>query len=94
MILLRLLSHLIYFLVLFSSQPVIGPESVGYELVTKSLVYGGSTSTTTDFAVAGGLCKIGDSSKVAHLDGSFVSSVVLAIRQLLEDSIDQVKVKV
>jgi hypothetical protein len=82
---------LIYF-TLFSWQPVIGPNSVGYELITKSLVYGGSTSTATDFAVAAGLCSIGDSSRVAHLDSSFVSSVVLTIRQLLEDSIDQVKV--
>ncbi|CAB3981430.1 Hydantoin utilization A [Paramuricea clavata] len=74
-------------------EPVVGPNSVGYELITKSLVYGGSTSTTTDFAVAAGLCSIGDSSRVAHLDSSLVSSVVLTIRQLLEDSIDQVKVK-
>ena len=56
-------------------------------------MYGGSTCTTTDFAVAAGLCNVGDSSKVSHLDNSFVSSVVLAIRQLLEDSIDQVKVE-
>ncbi|XP_028393299.1 uncharacterized protein LOC114517702 [Dendronephthya gigantea] len=74
-------------------KPKIGPESVGYELLTKSLVYGGTTCTTTDFAVAAGLCCIGDSSKVAHLDSSSVTAVVAAIRELLEDSIDQVKVK-
>ena len=56
-------------------------------------MYGGSTSTATDFAVAAGLCSIGDSSRVAHLDSSLVSSVVLTIRLLLEDSIDQVKVR-
>ena len=81
-----------YFIFLFHWQPVIGPKSVGYELTTKSLVYGGSIPTTTDYAVAAGLCSIGDTSRVAHLHSSFVSSVVLNIRKLLEECIDQVKV--
>ena len=81
------------YLIYYFSQPKIGPESVGYELMTKSLVCGGTTCTTTDFAAAAGLCCIGDSSRVAHLESSLVTAVVSAIRELLEDSIDQVKVR-
>ena len=66
---------------------------MGYELITRSLAYGGTTITTTDFAVAAGLCNIGDSNKVSHLDKSLVERVLMTIRQLLEDSIDQVKVE-
>ncbi len=32
----------------------VGPESVGFELTSKALVFGGDTLTTTDIAVAGG----------------------------------------
>src|SRR4030042_219530 len=45
-----------------SEEPLkIGPQSVGYELTTKGLVFGGSVLTATDLAVAGGLADIGDS---------------------------------
>lgn len=56
------------------------------------MVYGGSTCTTTDIAVAAELCSIGDFNRVKYMDAALVNSVVLTIRELLEDSIDQVKV--
>jgi N-methylhydantoinase A/oxoprolinase/acetone carboxylase beta subunit len=37
----------------------VGPRSVGYELHRRALVFGGSTATLTDAAVAGGRARIG-----------------------------------
>lgn len=34
---------------------VVGPESVGYELTTRALCFGGSVCTATDVAVAAGV---------------------------------------
>lgn len=42
------------------SAPItIGPQSVGYELTTQALVFGGRTLTATDVAVAAGLAIVG-----------------------------------
>ena len=43
----------------------IGPQSVGYELTSKSLIFGGYTLTATDIAVARGNLDIGDRTKVS-----------------------------
>jgi N-methylhydantoinase A/oxoprolinase/acetone carboxylase beta subunit len=40
----------------------VGPQSVGYRLTEEALVFGGSTLTATDVAVALGLVQIGDKS--------------------------------
>ena len=40
----------------------VGPQSVGYRLTEKALVFGGDTLTTTDIAVAAGVAEIGDAS--------------------------------
>jgi hypothetical protein len=45
----------------------IGPDSVGYELTSRALVFGGDTVTATDVAVAGGRAVIGDPARVAGL---------------------------
>ena len=52
----------------------VGPRSVGYELTEKSLVFGGSTLTTTDIIVAAGAADIGDRSRVAHLSAATVNA--------------------
>src|SRR5262245_57155008 len=50
----------------------IGPASVGYELTTHGLVFGGRELTATDIAVASGLAEIGDPGLVASLDRDLV----------------------
>lgn len=50
----------------------IGPDSVGYRLRERSLVFGGDTLTATDLAVAAGRADIGDRSLVAHLDRAMI----------------------
>jgi N-methylhydantoinase A/oxoprolinase/acetone carboxylase beta subunit len=69
----------------------IGPDSVGYELTTRGLVFGGDTLTTTDIAVAAGRAELGDPSLVKDLDRSFVSEALRAIDQAVELSIDRIK---
>jgi len=69
----------------------VGPQSVGYELTTKALVFGGETLTATDVAVAAGLASIGDPSRVAHLDPDLVDRARNAIRAMIERGIDRIK---
>ena len=69
----------------------IGPQSVGYELTTKGLIFGGSVLTTTDMAVAGGLVDIGDKEAVASLDKDFVETVLEAIQTKIDVAVDRMK---
>ena len=70
----------------------VGPESVGYEITQKALIFGGDTITATDLAVASGLAKLGDPSRVAHLDATFVQKGMEAIKLLVEDHLDAIKI--
>ncbi|MEU7481808.1 hydantoinase/oxoprolinase family protein [Lentzea sp. NPDC042327] len=55
---------------------LVGPDSVGFRLAQKALVFGGDTLTATDVAVAAGRADIGDASLVRHLDRSLVTAVL------------------
>ena len=66
----------------------VGPESVGYQLTSRALVFGGDTLTATDIAVAAGRADIGDPSAVTHLDPSTVRS---ALRRIADDMADVVE---
>lgn len=75
-----------------SQDPLkIGPQSVGYELTTKGLVFGGDVLTTTDLAVAGGLVDIGDASAVKSLDATFVREALDEIQSTVETAVDRMK---
>ncbi|WP_260287255.1 hydantoinase/oxoprolinase family protein [Peribacillus aracenensis] len=69
----------------------IGPDSVGYRLPEKALIFGGETLTTTDVAVALGKVELGDASKVAHLDKELLNRVYLNMVNLVEEAIDKMK---
>ncbi|WP_022885710.1 hydantoinase/oxoprolinase N-terminal domain-containing protein [Glaciibacter superstes] len=69
----------------------VGPESVGYRLTTEALVFGGSTLTATDIAVAAGRADIGDASKVAHLDSAFVERVLARIAERVSEAVDRMR---
>jgi N-methylhydantoinase A/oxoprolinase/acetone carboxylase beta subunit len=68
----------------------VGPTSVGYRLREEALVFGGSTATVTDAAVAGGRAAIGDASAV---DGhrELLERALLHADDLIADAIDRVK---
>ncbi len=69
----------------------IGPQSVGYRLVTEGLVFGGSTLTATDVAVAAGAAPIGDPARVADLDAGLVATAVQSIHGILDSGIDRMR---
>ncbi|MGH3917010.1 MAG: hydantoinase/oxoprolinase family protein, partial [Pseudonocardiaceae bacterium] len=69
----------------------IGPDSVGYELTSRALVFGGDTVTATDLAVAGGLAVIGDPSSVARLDPDLVRRGLEWIEQAVADAVERMK---
>ncbi len=69
----------------------VGPQSVGYELTEKALVFGGDILTATDVIVAGGSENIGDASAVANLDASLVTAVQGRIMEMIAIAVDRMK---
>jgi N-methylhydantoinase A/oxoprolinase/acetone carboxylase beta subunit len=69
----------------------VGPQSVGYEITTRALVFGGSDLTATDIAVAAGLADIGDRSRVADLDPARVQLALARMAEMIEVSVDRMK---
>ncbi|KIW87929.1 uncharacterized protein Z519_11514 [Cladophialophora bantiana CBS 173.52] len=68
----------------------IGPDSVGYQLTTRSRVFGGDTCTATDVAVAGGL-DIGDPKLVSDIKPEMIQRVRARTKKMLERVIDRLK---
>ncbi|KAA1245380.1 hydantoinase/oxoprolinase family protein [Mycobacterium simiae] len=69
----------------------VGPESVGYRLPSEALVFGGSTLTATDIAVAAGRADVGDPSLVAHLDCALVARVLDRIAERITEAVDRMR---
>lgn len=69
----------------------VGPDSVGFELPSRALVFGGTELTATDIAVAAGMADIGDPSLVAGLDPELVRSAMALIQTSLADTVEQMK---
>ena len=70
----------------------VGPDSVGYEIARKALVFGGDTMTATDIAVGQGMSEVGDAALVADIPQEVAERAMDAIRALVEDAIDVMKV--
>lgn len=69
----------------------IGPESVGYQLTSQALVFGGDTVTATDLAVAGGLAVIGEPERVAMLDPYLVRRGLGWIERAVAEAVDRMR---
>lgn len=69
----------------------VGPRSVGFEISSQALVFGGDTLTATDLAVAGGLIDLGDRERVKHLDRKLVEAGLANIKSRVETAIDSIK---
>lgn len=69
----------------------VGPRSVGHRIGSEAKVFGGSTLTATDVAVAGGRAQVGDSAPVAGLDQSFVRDVLEQIDERIADGVDRMR---
>jgi N-methylhydantoinase A/oxoprolinase/acetone carboxylase beta subunit len=66
----------------------VGPRSVGYELTSRALVFGGEVLTATDLAVAAGLAEIGDAERVRGLDAS---AALARIEDRIAETVDRMK---
>jgi N-methylhydantoinase A/oxoprolinase/acetone carboxylase beta subunit len=69
----------------------VGPRSVGYRLTEQALVFGGSTLTATDAAVAAGIVEIGEAKKAAGVPRDLARAVLDFAQARLEDAIDRMK---
>ena len=79
-------------LVRADGQLTIGPDSVGYELPTRALVFGGDTLTATDLAVAGGLAtNIGDRARLSSLEAAIIERGLELVTRTVADSVDRMK---
>ena len=72
----------------------IGPDSVGYDLSTEGLVFGGNTLTTTDVAVAAGFADIGERTRVADLGAKTIERAVTAMHRMVDTAVDRMKTSV
>lgn len=69
----------------------IGPDSVGYEITSRAMVFGGNELTTTDIVVAAGLADIGDRSRVATLDPQLIATALDTIHRMVDENVDRMK---
>ena len=69
----------------------VGPDSVGYEITKKALIFGGDTLTATDIAVRLGMYQLGDPSKVAHISEELARKALETMSAMVEDTIDAMK---
>ena len=69
----------------------VGPQSVGYRLTEKALVFGGDTLTMTDVAVGRGLAALGDASAVRGLPRGDIEEAFAMAVTMVEETIDRMK---
>ncbi|MCU1529908.1 MAG: hydantoinase [Frondihabitans sp.] len=70
---------------------LVGPDSVGYELTRRALVFGGDTLTTTDIAVAAGMADVGDRSLVAHLQKDLIRATLDTIAERVAGVVERMR---
>lgn len=76
------------------SDPLrLGPDSLGYRLLQRGLVFGGTELSATDVAVAAGLITLGDPSKVSGLEGTLTRGVLREAGRMLEEGVDRLKTR-
>lgn len=69
----------------------IGPQSVGYELSRRAMVFGGDVLTASDIGVAAGLADFGSRQHLEALDPALVQRCQQAIERQLAESVDRMK---
>ena len=70
----------------------VGPDSVGFEITEKALVFGGSTITATDIAVRLGMAEIGDRTLTECIPLELAEKAMQEIRTIAEHAIDDMRV--
>jgi N-methylhydantoinase A/oxoprolinase/acetone carboxylase beta subunit len=78
-------------LVAGDNEVTVGPRSVGYRLTEEALVFGGTTLTATDIAVAAGRAEIGDAAAVADLDPRLVKEALARVAADIADAVERMR---
>lgn len=71
----------------------LGPDSLGYRLISEGRVFGGEVLSATDVAVAAGMAAIGDRSRVGDIDDGLKSWFAGEVREMLENGVDAMKTR-
>ncbi|MDQ6598877.1 hydantoinase/oxoprolinase family protein [Bacillus salipaludis] len=69
----------------------IGPDSVGYEITKKAILFGGEELTTSDIVTRLGRAFEGHQEQVDFLSMGFCKQVFAKMTEMLEEAIDQMK---
>ena len=69
----------------------IGPISVGHNLLTQALIFGGETLTASDIIVASGHANIGNKDALAMLPKKTIEQALNTIQTMLDNGIDAMK---
>ncbi len=69
----------------------IGPDSVGYELTEKAMVFGGDVMTATDIVVAAGAADIGERKRVEGLKARVVKAGLDTMHGMVDEAVDRMK---
>lgn len=72
-------------------EVTIGPDSVGFRLTQDAYLFGGSTLTASDVAVAAGKADFGEAGRIPSLTPSLKSAILDRIATMLADGIDRMK---
>ena len=72
------------------SEGSIGPRSVGYRLPEEALIFGGTTATLTDCAVAAGRAALGDATRIGPRRARLTEALARA-DVMLAEAIDRMK---
>ncbi|MGH6944272.1 MAG: hydantoinase/oxoprolinase family protein, partial [Geminicoccaceae bacterium] len=69
----------------------VGPDSVGYEITRRALVFGGDELTCTDVAVAAGLIELGDPGRARPLGRALVDDCLASVQGMIDEAVDRMK---
>jgi N-methylhydantoinase A/oxoprolinase/acetone carboxylase beta subunit len=73
-------------------QTTVGPDSVGFELTSKALVFGGHTLTLTDVAVAAQQTRIGSTTAlVRRFDEARARDMLAGVNKRIADAVDRMR---
>lgn len=71
--------------------PRVGPQSVGYDLIRRAMVFGGDTLTASDIAVATGRAVLGDATRLAQVEAGFARRCLAVIDERLAAAADRAR---
>lgn len=69
----------------------VGPRSVGYDLASRAMAFGGRDLTATDLAVRAGVAELGDRRRLGALDEGVARRCLAIVRAMAADAVDRMK---